>query len=217
MNLFLLFWFREQIYTRKNQKNLESERTQSSRDRTRFLVRNLVRGLIWLTVIVGGYVLAKKYLDFDLEVLLGPIYDQPLIIYSIFLGSEVVFGIIPPEFFMFWSLRHGEVGLYVQNIVLLSAISYTAGVIGYYLGSFFNTTKLYRTIKRNFLGKVERHFNRFGGFLVIVAALTPLPFSGICMLVGAVKYPLRKFLLMALVRFARFGVYAYIIWQTNSI
>lgn len=195
---------------------MEPEQTQSSRERTRFLARNLLRGLIWLTVIVGGYILAKRYLDFDLKVLMGPIYDRPFIIYTIFLSSEVIFGIIPPEFFMFWSARHGDATLYIQNTISLAAISYTAGVIGYGIGSFFNTTRLYRTIKKNFLGKVEKQFQHYGGFLVIVAALTPLPFSGICMLVGAVKYSFRKFLLLALIRFARFGVYAYIIWQTNS-
>ena len=195
---------------------METEETKSSRERSSFLLKNLGRGLLWLTVIIGGYIIAKKYFQFDLKEAMGPIYDEPTIIYSIFLGSEVIFGIIPPEFFMFWSARHGDVDLYIQNTALLAAISYVAGLIGYGIGSFFNTTQLYRTIKKNFLGKVEKQFQTYGGFLVLVAALTPLPFSGICMLVGAVKYPFRKFLLMALIRFARFGVYAYIIWQTNS-
>lgn len=195
---------------------METEAAKSSRERTQFLVRNLGRGLLWLAVIIGGYIVARRYFQFDLKDAMGPIYDEPVIIYSIFLSSEVIFGIIPPEFFMFWSARHGDPTLYIQNTASLAAISYAAGVIGYGIGSFFNSTRLYRTIKKNFLGKVEKQFQAFGGFLVLVAAVTPLPFSGICMLVGAVKYPFRKFLLMALIRFARFGVYAYIIWQTNS-
>ncbi len=194
---------------------LETPPSKSTSERTRFLARNLLRGLLWLTVIVGGYIVARKYFDFDIAELMGPVYDMPILVFGIFLVSEVVFGIIPPEFFMFWSARHGDLDIYIQNVVLLSAISYAAGVIGFFIGSYFNTTSLYAYIKKNFLGKMEKQFNRFGGFLVIVAALTPLPFSGICMLTGAVKYPLRKFLLMSLTRLVRFSLYAYVIWESN--
>lgn len=191
--------------------------SKSSKERTQFLLRNLLRGFLWLAVIIGGYILAKRYFAFDIATAMGPLYDQPFLIFSIFLVSEVVFGIIPPEFFMMWSARHEDLTLYIQNVAVFSIMSYVAGVIGFYVGRYFNTTRLYAYIKKNFLGKTEKRFNRFGGFLVIVAALTPLPFSGICMLTGAVKYPIRKFLVIALTRFIRFGLYAYIIWQTNVV
>ena len=196
---------------------METTKKQVSTEKTQFLARNLGRGLLWLTLIIGGYVLAKKYFNFDIAEIMGPLYDMPVLIFSIFLVSEVVFGIIPPEFFMIWSARHGEIDLYIQNVAVFTAMSYFAGVIGYFIGSYFNSTKMYAYIKKNFLGKTEEQFNRFGGFLVIVAALTPLPFSGICMLTGAVKYSFRKFLVIALSRLIRFTLYAYIIWETNVI
>ena len=196
---------------------MKEPESQHTANRTRFLLRNLGRGFLWLAVIVSAYLLARRYLDFDLKILLGPVYEQPLVIYSIFLFSETVFGIIPPEFFMFWASQKGVVSIYVQHIVLLASMSYLAGVLGYFIGSFFNTTRLYALVKKNFLGKVEKHFNHYGGFLVVVAALTPLPFSGICMLVGAVKYPLYRFLLIACTRFIRFIAYAYIVWEAQII
>lgn len=177
----------------------------------------MARGLFWLTVIVFLYFYAKKNLDFDLEVILGPLYNRPTVIYSIFLTSEVIFGIIPPEFFMLWSLRHGELGLYIQNIIALSSVSYCAGVIGYYIGNYFNGTRLYRALKRNIFGKFERRFYQYGGFIVVVAALTPLPFSGICMMIGAVKYSFRRFIVIALMRFVRFLAYGIIIWEANIL
>ena len=185
-------------------------------EKTQFLLSNLLKGLLWLTIIIGGYVVAKRYFQFDLAELMGPLYEQPITIFSIFLVSEVVFGIIPPEFFMLWAARHGDPSIYIQNVVALAFISYGSGVIGYFLGAFFNTTQLYKQVQKRFLKKMETQFNRFGGFLVVVAALTPLPFSGICMLVGAVKYPMQKFLLIALMRFLRFGLYAYVVWEANS-
>lgn len=186
-------------------------------ERTQFFLKNLFRGFVWLAVIVGGYFYLKNNYNFSLEEVLGPFYERPTIIFSIFLGSEVIFGLIPPELFMIWALRHELLDLYIQNVIALALISYFAGVIGYYIGSKFSTTRLYRILQKNYLEKFEKHFNRFGGFLVIVAALTPLPFSGICMLMGAVKYPFRRFLFISMTRFIRFVVYAIIIWEANIL
>jgi hypothetical protein len=88
-------------------------------DRAKFLLRNLIKGLLWLAILVTAYIYIKRNYGFDLEMIMGPMYEQPVAIFSIFLVSEVVFGIIPPEFFMIWSLRHEVVDLYVQNVFFM--------------------------------------------------------------------------------------------------
>lgn len=186
-------------------------------ERTRFFLLNLTKGLIWLGVIVGGYFYVSANYDITLQGVLGPLYDQPVVIFSIFLASETIFGIIPPELFMIWALRNDLLIQYAVNVTMLSILSYFAGLVGYYLGLHFETTRLYRTLRINYLKRFEKHFNRFGGFLIIVAALTPLPFAGICMLTGAFKYPYRRFLYFSMTRFIRFGVYAIIIWEANIL
>lgn len=196
---------------------MQSDDRKVATERTRFFLRNLIRGLIWLAVVVGGYFYLKSHYDITMEGMLGPLYDKPVIIYLIFLASEVIFGIIPPELFMIWALRNELLIQYILNIAALSMISYFAGFIGYYLGSHFSNTQLYKTLQKNYLGKYEKHFSRFGGFLVVVAALTPLPFSGICMLMGAVKYPYREFMLISTTRFLRFAFYAMIVWEANVL
>lgn len=196
---------------------MPTKKTQSISDKNRFLLKNLGRGFIWLVVIVGGYFYARNNLDFTLESVLGPIYDQPIIIYCIFLASEVVFGIIPPEFFMIWSLRSQEVLVYIYNIISLSFISYTAGVIGFFIGQYLNNTLVYKEMKKRVFGKFEKHLANYGGFLVVVASLTPVPFSGIAMLVGSVKYSFKRYLYFSLFRFARFIVYSIIIWEANIL
>lgn len=195
--------------SQKNQKPLP--------DRRRFLIRNLVKGFIWLAVIVIGYIFLRKNYNFSLETILGPVYDQPTIVYSIFLGSEIIFGIIPPEFFMIWSLRTEDLGNYTENVIALSAISYVAGVAGFLIGEYLNNTHFYKEMKKRVFGKFEKHLNNYGGFLVIVAALTPIPFSGIAMLVGSVHYSFRKYLWFSLFRFLRFLVYGIIIWEANIL
>ncbi|WP_421891801.1 YqaA family protein [Marinoscillum sp.] len=194
---------------------MQSDQQREAMERTRFFLKNLFRGILWLAVIVGGYFYLKANYNFSLEGVLGPVYDKPAVIFGIFFASETIFGIIPPELFMIWSLRNEVLLQYVLNVAGLSALSYLAGVIGYYIGSHFSTTQLYRTLQKNYLAKFEKHVNKFGGFLVIVAALTPLPFAGICMLMGAVKYQYRRFLVISMTRFLRFMVYAIIIWEAN--
>lgn len=186
-------------------------------DKQKFLLRNLLRGFLWLAVIVIAFVYARKNYDFTMESVLGPVYDKPTIVYLIFLASEVIFGIIPPEFFMIWSLRSELLMNYVHNIIALSTISFIAGIIGFGIGAYLRDTQFYKQMKKRVFGKFEKHLNHYGGFLVIVAALTPLPFSGIAMLVGSVHYPFKKYLWFSLLRFARFVAYGIVIWEANVL
>lgn len=187
----------------------------NNKERTDFLLRQLGKGFLFLIVIIGGYMISSKYFGFDLKEITGPFYEQPAIIFGVFGVSEIVFGIIPPEFFIIWSQRHQDLSVFINNVALLMAISYIAGILGYWLGAYLNGTKAYTFVKGRVFGKFEKHFHTYGGFLVIVAAVTPIPFSGICMLVGSVRYPFTKFLLFSMARFVRFTVYASIIWQTH--
>lgn len=168
-----------------------------------------------MAVIVIAFIYLRKNYDFTLETVLGPVYDQPTIVYLIFLSSEVIFGIIPPEFFMIWSLRNEMLMAYINNVIALSAISYVAGIIGFGIGVYLKNTRFYRIMKYRVFGKFEKHLNNYGGFLVVVAALTPLPFSGIAMLVGSVHYSFKKYLWFSLFRFLRFLVYGIVIWEAN--
>ena len=186
-------------------------------DKNKFLLRNLAKGLVWLAVIVFGYLYLRKNYDFTLESVLGPVYERPSIIYLIFLASETIFGIIPPEFFMIWSLRSEILQNYVNNIIALSTISYISGIIGFGIGASLKNTQFYKQMKKRVFGKFEKHLNNYGGFLVVVASLTPLPFSGIAMLVGSVHYSFRKYLLFSLFRFARFVAYSIVIWEANIL
>ena len=186
-----------------------------NKERADFLLRQLGKGFLFLIVVVGGYILISRYFGFDLKEAMGPLYEEPGLVFSIFLFSEVVFGIIPPEFFMIWSQRHRDMGIFIDNVLVLMLVSYAAGVIGYWFGAYLNGTRAYTFVRKRIFGKFEKHFQAYGGFLVVVAAITPIPFSGICMLVGSVHYPFARFLIVAMARFARFIVYASIIWQVH--
>ncbi|WPP50254.1 YqaA family protein [Catalinimonas niigatensis] len=182
-----------------------------------FLARNLARGLLWLSLLVGGFFLFKKYVDINYLEWLKPVYEKPLLVYAIYSLSEVLFGIIPPEIFMMWGLRSGKMTDYATIVILLAIISYLAGCIGFLIGRYLENTQFFKIFKNKVFGKYEKYLFHFGSFIIIVAALTPLPFSGVSMLVGSVEFPPRKYLLFALSRFLRFFVYAYVIWEVNAL
>ena len=187
------------------------------KERLNFLVRNLLKGLLWFAILVTAYVLLKDRIEIQPESLVGRVSDNYLAVYLIFLASEVIFGIIPPEVFMAWAAEPGDATYYIGNVTFLAIISYGAGVLGYWIGRFLNQAVLYRYARRKFFTQYEVFFRKFGGFLLFVAAVTPLPYSAICMLVGSVKYNFRNFILISLSRFLRFAFYSYLLWQAGSI
>lgn len=185
-------------------------------ERYQFFLKNLFRGLLWLGAIVFLFVMFQEHGSGEqFKAYLNPLYDKPLLMYLIYTLSEIFFGIIPPELFMIWATKLGSVWLYVEAVILLAGISYGAGVIGFLFGKFLNRTLFFRFARRKYFDKYQRLLHKYGFFLLIVASLTPIPFSAVCMLVGASSYPGRKFFLYTLFRFVRFGIYSVIIiWQS---
>ena len=194
---------------------LFNEKTKAGR--TRFLVINLLKGLLWMAVIVGGYFYLSSHFDFSLEKLLGAYYEQPKVIYSCFLTSEIFFGLIPPEIFMIWSLRSGELSTYIINVIALAVLSYIGGIIAYYIGRQIGNTRFYRVIRVNYLSKIEKHFVDYGGFLARRCGAYTFSFFECVYAHGSCEISFPKFLLFTSVRFLRFAVYAFIIWETHIL
>ena len=186
--------------------------------KTKYLIINLAKGLVWLIAIIGIFLLFKKYYGNIYLDLMETISDQPLLVFLVFTTSEVFFGIIPPELFMIWALKAQETSFgYFLIILLLACMSYASGVIGYYFGFWFSKSPLYQKIKERFASQFEKNVNRFGGYMIAVAALTPIPYSAICMLIGAAKFNFGHFLLFGIFRLARFVVYGFIMLQVDKI
>lgn len=186
-------------------------------EKTRFFLKNLVRGLVWLAVLVVAFIFIRKNVDINFLLWLEPIFENTPLILSVYILSELLFGLIPPELFMMWALRFESIFDYSFYIFIFAVLSYAAGIAGFLFGSFLETTIFFRYIRRRFLGKYHSLLQKFGFFLILVASLTPLPFSGISMLVGSLHYPVKKYMIWALARFVRFFVYAFIIWEAGYL
>jgi membrane protein YqaA with SNARE-associated domain len=185
--------------------------------RARFFLVNLLKGLIWLSLIIGAYVLFMELVYKDNpEYWIEKFYSKPLQIYGIYIFSEFCFGLLPPEIFMIWALHKGSVLHYVLNIVFFVGVSYAAGVTAFLLGKYLQRVLYYRYLQRKFFSRYLPLVRKYGLFLIIVAAATPLPYSATSLVVGASGFSFRMYLLAALSRVARYAIYGYIIYQTHN-
>lgn len=186
-------------------------------DKTKFLIKNLARGFVWLALIIVVFISYKKFGKALLFEWLEPLLNNPGLVYLVFISSEVIFGIIPPEIFILWALRSGNLFEYAVMVLLLAVLSYGSGIIGYFIGKYLQNTRFYRVLRYRRFHKYEAKLRAYGMYLIVVAALTPIPYSGISMLIGTVRYPFKKFVVFSLTRFIRFATYSWIIWEANLL
>lgn len=183
----------------------------------KFLFKNILKGLLWMAILTVLYLLAKEYIvSNNQEVWLERFYSRPLLVYGIYIGSEVFFGLFPPEIFMLWAYFKGDTMHYVFNLIFFAGVSYGAGYLAFLVGRYLRKVVMFRFLRRKFFSKYWPLFRKYGSFLIITAALTPLPWSLISMLVGTTEYPMKRYLNIALFRILRFGIYGYIIFQSHQ-
>ncbi len=131
-------------------------------------------------------------------------------IFSFFFISETILGLVPPEIFIAWTKKTPEP---ILNLAILATLSYMGGLLSYFIGKMalkIASVKTYLEVK---MAKHLKNSKKWGGFLILVGALLPVPFSITCTAAGMIKYPFKNVMLFGLFRFARFAVYAWAIFQ----
>lgn len=185
--------------------------------RMQFLLKNGLKGLLWMAILLGGYFLFKELALFDdADAWVARFYSRPSIIYAIYCASEFFFGIIPPELFMIWAIHKADMLHYLLNIAFFASVSYAMGYLAFLIGGFLYQRISFRWFRMKFLKKLSPLIQKYGIFLIIVAALTPLPWAGVSLLVGSSGYPSDRYLRYALFRLMRFALYGYIVYQTHQ-
>jgi len=175
-----------------------------------FLLRNLLKVLAVLVIIVLAFIFLEKHV-IDLQILFSSVFAQMSnpVVFGLFIFSESFLGLIPPDFFILWAQKFEMVWLIIS---VLAVLSYFGGIVSYYLGFKIRDVKRlndYLNIKfRDHLKKIRR----WGAFFIVVAALFPLPYSIICMLSGIMRYPFYVFIWFGLARIIRFYVYALVLF-----
>ena len=172
----------------------------------KFLGTSLKKALPPILIFIG-ILMGIHYFVIDINDLLVKMTEtySAVVIFTVFFLSESILGIIPPEIFIAWADKTPEPLIYLSVLALLS---YIGGVLSYFEGQLI--TKI--PAMHNYLEvKMAKHVNnvrKWGGFLIIVGALLPIPFAMTSVAAGMIKYPFVSFLLFGLLRFVRFYLYA---------
>ncbi len=181
--------------------------------------KQLLRGLLFLLLLVG--------LIFIVALIFKPQIDQLanwMIDHFGFMGlsasvfiADLIISPIPPDAALYLigqSTMHEQWVLWVP---LLGLVSAGAGLCGWMIGKRLQHVRFFRRITVTYRREHKGQIKRFGFWMVVIGALTPLPFSLTCWLAGIFKLPLQTFVLAALVRVPRFVLYYWAIFYSSEI
>jgi membrane protein YqaA with SNARE-associated domain len=176
-----------------------------------FIWESLKKAFWPIVIVVIGLVLFNKYV-YNINDGLQTITEtfSRFGILTIFFISETLLGLIPPEIFIAWTKKTADP---IVNVSILAILSYTGGLISYFIGKAalkVQSLKEYLEVK---MAKNLKNTRKWGGILILVGALLPLPFSIACVAAGMIKYPFKNVVFFGLFRFARFATYAWAIFQ----
>ncbi len=135
---------------------------------------------------------------------------SPLSILAVFFASESLLGLVPPEIFIAWASKTESPIFFLS---MLAVLSYLGGIISYFMGK---TIAAIPSVNTYFNVKMAKHIKmirRWGGFLIVVGALLPIPFAITSIAAGIINYKFTHYLLFGLLRFVRFYLYALVIFN----
>ena len=172
------------------------------------------KAILPFILIVGVLILLDRFIiDFNTFFEYVTENYSAISIYSLFFTSESILGLIPPELFIAWvkTLDNSFI-----NLSLLALLSYLGGCVSYFIGrSILSIPKVSHYIE----SKMTKHIiniRKWGGFLIIVGALLPIPFSMVSIASGIISFSFKRYLMYGLFRFLRFYLYALAIFSLMS-
>lgn len=177
----------------------------------KFVGRSVLKAIIPILLIIGA-IFAVDFYVLDLNQALVTFTEtySPTGILSVFFISESLLGLIPPEIFIAWA---GKSALPIFYLSLLALASYLGGIVSYFIGiGITKIPSVQEKIEVN-MGKYIKNTRKWGGFLIIVGALLPIPYSLTSIAAGVIRFPFMSYLMFGLLRFVRFYLYALVIFE----
>lgn len=168
------------------------------------------------TLIVVGILIYVNYKVISINDLIENLTQNysDLAIFSVFFASESILGLIPPDIFIAWTKSTEHPLLY---LAVLAILSYIGGIVAYISGKALLKISSFREIMEVKMSKHITNMRKWGGLLIAVGAILPLPFALASMAAGMIKFSFRSFLIFALLRFFRFIIYGFVIFQALSL
>lgn len=176
-----------------------------------FVWRSVKKAVLPIVLFVGALLAIDHYL-LDIEDILVTITETyaPFQVLGIFFLSESILGLVPPELFIAWAGKSSAPFLY---LTLLATASYMGGIVSYFAGVGITKISAVQKSMEIRLAKHIKNTRKWGGFLIIVGALLPIPFSITSIAAGFIRFPFSSYLIFGLLRYARFYLYALVIFK----
>lgn len=176
----------------------------------KFVGQAVKKALPYIIIIVSVIYIVNHFFDINSALVrlteILPAYG----VLSFFFVSETLLGLVPPEVFIAWAGKMYNPWLYLS---LLAILSYGGGLLSYWLGRSITKMPSVHNYLEVKMEKQLKNSKKWGGFLIIVGALLPLPFSISCIAAGIIEFPFKNVVLYGSLRLLRFAIYGLIIFN----
>lgn len=176
-----------------------------------FVWNSLKKAVLPIVLFIGALWGIDRYL-LDVDDMLVTITETyaPIEVLGIFFLSESILGLVPPELFIAWAGKSQGPFLY---LTLLATASYLGGIVSYFIGVAITRIPAVKDTMEFKLAKHIKNTRKWGGFLIIVGALLPIPFAITSIAAGIIRFPFASYLIFGLLRYARFYLYSLVIFE----
>ena len=175
-----------------------------------FVWQAVKKALPFIVLVVAAIYVVNHYYDINAALVhlteTLPVYG----VLGFFFVSETVLGLVPPEIFIAWAGKMDYPWLFLG---LLASLSYIGGLVSYYIGYIITKIPKVHNYLEVKMAKQLKNSKKWGGFLIVVGALLPLPFSISCMAAGIIEFPFKNVALYGALRFLRFLIYGLVIFH----
>ncbi|MBG93759.1 MAG: hypothetical protein CL793_00570 [Chloroflexi bacterium] len=144
--------------------------------------------------------------------------DSPWAVFALAINSftESIFNPIPsdPLILGMAAINPGS----VFWLALVATVASVAGaVVGWMGGIFFGRRVLLKIVSAEKSYQVENLFGRYGIWVVLIAAFTPIPYKVFAITAGMLRFDLRSFIVVSLIgRGARFFLLAGVLYYLGN-
>jgi membrane protein YqaA with SNARE-associated domain len=116
-----------------------------------------------------------------------------------------------------WAAGKERMSFYLINLSFFASVSYAMGYANFLIGQFLSNKQFFQSFAGKYMKKTFPLLRKYGLFLIIIAAMTPVPWSASSLIVGSAGYPSKKFLIYGLSRLFRFALYGFFVYQAAKI
>jgi len=167
----------------------------------------VIRGIVVTVLIFVAVYVVGHYLAEPAERLAQLIVEELGLIGIFFavLAADALTLPVPPDTYILAAVASDTQGYEIVWVVGFASV--IAGMVAYRVGPTFERMPLLRRRINKLRPQGEALFAKYGTWTIVVASLTPLPFSVTCWIAGIYRMPFKPFVFATLTRIPRFWLY----------